>query len=310
MSAGVQWYVMFGSERRGPFTLEAMIGSGLRPDSLVWRAGMPGWVRAADVPELVHAMRAPAPPQWRPPAQTAAWPPPQPQAPMMAGAAPGAAAPGQIVIAPQSARAPVGSAVWGLLVVAVLGAGVWAFVKLGTPSGGMTAGRGEAPSRPRKSRPTGTADTADRFVSDEGRFAVRFPSEPKFSKTTKKTDVGVIDVNNYMAEIGGSAYAASYTDYPESIIDLSDPEAILDGAAKGQADAVGGTLVESTRVEIDGHPGRATEVDVSEAKGVVWRSNTYLVGERLYQVVVVQPAAADDRDRARRFFDSFMLLPR
>ncbi len=52
------WYYAVGSERRGPVDESALLGMGvLQPGTLVWKAGMAGWVAAGTVPELVPALK-------------------------------------------------------------------------------------------------------------------------------------------------------------------------------------------------------------------------------------------------------------
>lgn len=48
----MQYYVAFGSERRGPFSVEDLSRQGVRPDTMVWREGMDQWQPAGTVGEL------------------------------------------------------------------------------------------------------------------------------------------------------------------------------------------------------------------------------------------------------------------
>jgi len=51
-----EWYYAIGDQHVGPFpvtTFKEMLQTGrVKPDDLVWREGLPSWVRACDVPEL------------------------------------------------------------------------------------------------------------------------------------------------------------------------------------------------------------------------------------------------------------------
>ncbi|HEY6826032.1 MAG TPA: SPFH domain-containing protein [Gemmatimonadaceae bacterium] len=52
------WYYAVGSERRGPVEESALIGMGvLRPGTLVWKAGLSGWIAASSVPELARGIK-------------------------------------------------------------------------------------------------------------------------------------------------------------------------------------------------------------------------------------------------------------
>lgn len=48
----MNYYVAEGTTQRGPLNEQELSASGLRPDTLVWREGMPQWVPAGSVPEL------------------------------------------------------------------------------------------------------------------------------------------------------------------------------------------------------------------------------------------------------------------
>ncbi len=64
-AAGVPWYYGVGQQRVGPVessSLMALIAAAqIRPETLVWRSGMPGWLAAKQVPELTAALDAAAP---------------------------------------------------------------------------------------------------------------------------------------------------------------------------------------------------------------------------------------------------------
>lgn len=47
-----QYYYLDGITQLGPFTLDELRTKSLTPDTSVWAAGMTGWLRAGDVPEL------------------------------------------------------------------------------------------------------------------------------------------------------------------------------------------------------------------------------------------------------------------
>lgn len=73
--SGVPWYYGVGQQRVGPVesgSFMALIAAAqVRPETLVWRPGMPGWVAAQQIPELAGALAGAA-------AARAASPPVQP----------------------------------------------------------------------------------------------------------------------------------------------------------------------------------------------------------------------------------------
>jgi hypothetical protein len=56
-----KYYVIVEGGRRGPFGKEELEGQGLRRDSLVWFKGLPDWVAAGRVPELLDVFDEPPP---------------------------------------------------------------------------------------------------------------------------------------------------------------------------------------------------------------------------------------------------------
>lgn len=57
------YYIVTDGRQAGPFTFDALSQQALSPDTLVWKAGLPDWVRASQLPELTSLLLPPAPPQ-------------------------------------------------------------------------------------------------------------------------------------------------------------------------------------------------------------------------------------------------------
>lgn len=61
-----EYYILNGSEQQGPLQIEQLRGR-VTPQTLVWREGLPDWIRAGDLPELsgllVHEGAVPPPTQ-------------------------------------------------------------------------------------------------------------------------------------------------------------------------------------------------------------------------------------------------------
>jgi TM2 domain-containing membrane protein YozV len=60
----VNYYVAEGTTQRGPLNEQELAGMGLRPDSLVWREGMPQWLPASQVAELQQFLAGQPQPGW------------------------------------------------------------------------------------------------------------------------------------------------------------------------------------------------------------------------------------------------------
>lgn len=95
--ANGEWFYAQNNQQQGPVALaglQDLLRTGqLQPTDLVWRAGMPNWVPAAEVPEVTATPHAPAAPAAAPQAgnwqQPQAPYPPQPQAYYAAPGTPG-----------------------------------------------------------------------------------------------------------------------------------------------------------------------------------------------------------------------------
>ena len=70
-----EWMISVNGQTTGPFDLNALAqqaqSGAFTRESLVWKAGMAGWIAASQVPELANVFGPPPPPT----------PPPPPPAP-------------------------------------------------------------------------------------------------------------------------------------------------------------------------------------------------------------------------------------
>ncbi|MGE0534385.1 MAG: hypothetical protein AB7O68_05385 [Pirellulales bacterium] len=146
-----------------------------------------------------------------------------------------------------------------------------------------------------------------RFVSDDGGFEIRLPGKP----TYEKTDVGDPDHPQHQfkaaaGEEGG--YLVSYQDNPK--LEGANAET-LQLALKVGRDSVlkvfKGELVDSKEVKLDEkHPGIDFRVTIPQLKGEA-HCRFYLVGSRLYQIMVIGVPDFVGSRQATRVIDSFRL---
>lgn len=50
-----KYYMIIDGNQAGPFSVHEMLGNGLNMNTMVWTAGLSGWVPAGEVPELMSA---------------------------------------------------------------------------------------------------------------------------------------------------------------------------------------------------------------------------------------------------------------
>jgi len=137
------------------------------------------------------------------------------------------------------------------------------------------------------------------FSSAEGRFAATFPGTPKQSKQP----VGEFTLNLFQLT-SAFEYSVVYADYPEWVND-SDPslaKKVLDNGLEGAVAEVHSKLLEVREVYLDKHPGREYVERMSD--GRIMRGKTFLVGHRLYQLVITTPKEEGMPAEAVKFYQT------
>jgi len=145
--------------------------------------------------------------------------------------------------------------------------------------------------------------------SQDGRFAIMMPDFPEYGVQDVLTPVGALQVHIFSVSVDDSVFMAAYNDYPEFIVSSSDAGKMLDGARDGAVSNVNGKLLSERQIRLQGHPGRELwiEADVEGQEGLA-RARIYLVGRRLYQVLVAGPENQFPESDAERCLDSFLIV--
>lgn len=141
------------------------------------------------------------------------------------------------------------------------------------------------------------------YQSQEGRFSVLFPGEPKRILKSVDTPAGKIDLVLYQAGSKKTGFIVGYSDYPQEVIDKSNPRKMLDGARDGAVGNAGGELIDEIELTFQDYPGREIEVEVP-GKATI-RARLILIDNRLYQVMVISPSVEILEKKGTEFFDSF-----
>jgi hypothetical protein len=112
----------------------------------------------------------------------------------------------------------------------------------------------------------------------------------------------------FVAEQGQQAWLVGYSDYPEATVQASDAAPMLAGARDGGVGNVNGQLVSDAEVTLNGYPGREFSASVTQAgQEMMLRERVYLVGNRLYQVLVLVPKGQENSTEVEDFLQSFQL---
>jgi hypothetical protein len=155
-----------------------------------------------------------------------------------------------------------------------------------------------------------SSNTKQELKSDSGKFSITAPGELKEELQSVDTDVGKIDIHMYTLEKSGRAYVVGYSDYPQEMINQTDPQKLLDGGRDGAMKNVSGKLIKEKKITLKENPGRELVLDGTSASGqeATIMARLFLVGNRLYQVMVVTPKGADSSSETSDFLGSFKLL--
>jgi hypothetical protein len=157
----------------------------------------------------------------------------------------------------------------------------------------------------------GGATGSQEFTSDEGGFSIMSPLPMEEASQTVDTELGSIEIHTFMVEQSDRAYMVGYSDYPQDYIDQSDPEIILDGARDGAVGNVNGKLASEIKLLLeDQYPGREIVITAmldQDHEGTI-KSHMYLVGNRLYQVMVIAASGEMSVQEMDDFINSFKLL--
>lgn len=152
------------------------------------------------------------------------------------------------------------------------------------------------------------------FESIDGGFTIAFPGKPTSHSQTVEANVGPLVNRIHGLDIGVAVFAVTFTDIPLPA-PSNDRELInhaLDAGRDRALARTGGKLISESPLTLDGYIGRY--VLYSEPDSLT-HTQSYFVGKRLYQIIVVSEdyrnsPAADQKffkDLVNRFFTSFKL---
>jgi hypothetical protein len=134
-----------------------------------------------------------------------------------------------------------------------------------------------------------TAETGELqpCISTEGKFSILLPGGPQVSSQVITMASGrTTAVTTFILETdnGNCVYFVSYNDYSPADANGLDQD-ILALARDGAVANVSGTLASDQPITLKGFPGRAFAG--TTANGLAFDEHIYLVGHRLYQVLIV-----------------------
>jgi hypothetical protein len=136
-------------------------------------------------------------------------------------------------------------------------------------------------------------------------FTASWPSEPAMSRQNVPTDTGTFELRSYLVDNDPVGMMVGVCDYGAAAAGR-DPDSVLQGARNGALQNTKTNLLRERKIALGENHGVEFE---SENDTLHLTVRVYLVGTRLYQVLVGYPISTPFKDAAR-FLDSFQLIPR
>lgn len=175
------------------------------------------------------------------------------------------------------------------------------------------APKAAAPARPGSAfttRPGGPAKPAAAkvFSPPAGGFRVAMPGKPRERTVVWQAPEGVVEAHLFASVVDDVRHLVSYIDRPGPL-PPDQVDAGLEELVKGSILSGKGTLVAKRPVRLGDAPGREFEFDSSDADGRprFVRARAYLVGPRVYQVLIGGPKEKVAGAAGDAFFKSFAL---
>ena len=142
------------------------------------------------------------------------------------------------------------------------------------------------------------------FSPKDGGYSVKLPGEPTVRLLPHVTEEGRTISTLYELTREDITYVVGYMNHPISV-EAANRDKFLSMAAESGITSAGGTVIGNTAISLDGSPGREV---TGEIKGFSYRSRVYLVGKRLYLLIVSLPSNKTNSENAAKFFESFKII--
>ena len=132
---------------------------------------------------------------------------------------------------------------------------------------------------------------------------------PQPTEKTNKvmTDVGELDLHAFIVDQQDRAMVVMYSDYPPGSVG-GNTDKVLNGCIEGNVKALKGKLLTEEKITLGKakHAGREIRIEMPDKKSI-YRARIYLVGDRLYQVVVLGPDDFAKGKAVEDFLKSFAI---
>jgi hypothetical protein len=158
----------------------------------------------------------------------------------------------------------------------------------------------------------GGASKLEFYANEPGNFRVLVAGKPGQSERTLPSAAGPLKMTSMeTVDRDRVRRVVVYTDLPRAIVESSDPDALLDGGIRGMSGKEQWAVEGQGPINLDGHPGREVRFAVnapSASEKGAGKARIFLVGDRLYQAIMVGPASKVSEEELDHYVKSFELL--
>lgn len=173
-----------------------------------------------------------------------------------------------------------------------------------------TSAQQTAPPPPPPPKPNSTLQTVwQELVVPAGNFKIEFPGKPVEQTQTVKTAAGNFPLHIFLSESGGTAYLASYVDFPIVVDSPASIKSALDNGRDSMMARKDASLISEKEITYGLYPGREIRAKLGNFTA---QTSLYLVKQRLYNLSAFAPAELADikevGSAVQRFLGSFKLL--
>ncbi len=147
--------------------------------------------------------------------------------------------------------------------------------------------------------------------SEAGRFSVLTPAPLEEMVQSLQTQGDKIDHHIFSGQLGDTGYFVSYWDYPPGLIQPDKLEKMLEASRDGSVAKVSGRLIRDNKLTLMGNPGLEMVIETGSQTGPEARrlqGRLFIVGDRMYQIMVVAPKDEKSRPETEAFLQSLKLL--
>jgi hypothetical protein len=148
------------------------------------------------------------------------------------------------------------------------------------------------------------------YAPKDGSFSAQFPGDPEESVEPTDGPNGKVDMHQFSVERPtGTAYMASFTDYPVPPAALDELRQRLVAVQASSVQTSHATVLAEKEITVNGVPGREFVTKMNVPEEVVVFTRVFMRQNRLFQFMALLPAGSNEEADARRYLDSIALTP-